>query len=356
MAVDTSATTELDDQLTAARLASPFDRIEKHRDAIAALGVPAIEAISDWLADPDLSRFALRVIGRAGKLGEPDAAIAALIRGREIVPASVQSEIDDELRGLGYEPPKPRKARRPSWAKTNPYDVAPLPAGAGLSWPGFQPSEFGDVIGTTWRRRDDPGSLPPLILGALRQVHPHFSSWSIYRSAEVHFAITDRYQQFDQRESGWRAAKLVVYAHGPTGEQPNTTRQAVAGLYIEKGDGDERFGPVDARWDWPRFVTSLTDPATSQPLGAVLERHGLQLGDFVGQRFGPETQVGGVGRMEDGEFVFRDHGGKELFRGFAELRHHLEQLPQNAGTTCTSGGAGRPMKRSRLARRSPAKH
>ena len=75
------------------------------------------------------------------------------------------------------------------------------------------------------------------------------------------------------------------------------------------------------------FRHALTDPATSQPLGALLERHGLQLGDFVGQRFGPETQVGGVGRMEEGEFVFRDHGDKELFRGFAELRHHLEQLP-----------------------------
>ncbi len=174
-----------------------------------------------------------------------------------------------------------------------------------------------------------PGSLPPLILRALREVHPHFSSWSVYRSAEVHFGITDRYQQFDQRESGWRAAKLVVYAHGPTGELPETIPQAVAGLYIEKGDGSDPYGAVDARWDWPLFVTSLTDPATAQPLAQAMERHSLQFGDFVGQRFGPATQVGGVGRMEDGELVFLNHAGEEQFRGFAALRHHLEQLPKD---------------------------
>ena len=131
--------------MTAARLASPFDRIEKHRDSIAALGVPAIEAISDWLADPALSRFALRVIGRAGKLGEPDAAIAALIRGREIVPASIQPEIDDELRALGTSLPsfgrrRDRRGRKPIRTTSPRYLLA-----LGLSWPGFQPSEFGDV-------------------------------------------------------------------------------------------------------------------------------------------------------------------------------------------------------------------
>jgi hypothetical protein len=143
----------------------------------------------------------------------------------------------------------------------------------------------------------------------------------------VHFAVTDRYQQFDQRESGWRAAKLVVYAHGPTAEHPETVAQAVAGMYIEKGDGSDPYGPVDARWDWPRFVSSLTDPATSQPLADVMSRHDLRFGDFVGQRFGPATQIGGVGSMEDGEIVLRDHSGSERVRGFAAMRHYLEQLP-----------------------------
>lgn len=322
----TDTDTTLAALLRGARQALPNDRID-YRDALAASGQPGIEAMSDWLTDPELCRFALRVIGKAGQMGERELAIRALVSGRDIVPAPVQGEIDAELNRLGHVPPKPKKPSRPSWAKTNPYDVPALPPSAGLSWPGFQTNEFGDVIGTTWRRRDDSGSLPPLILRALREIHPHFSSWSIYRSAEVHFAITDRYRQFDDPDSGWRAAKLVVYAHGPTAEHPDTIAQAVAGLYIEKGDGAERFGPVDSRWDWPRFVTSLTDPATAQPLADVMARHALSLGDFVGQRFGPETQVGGVGRMEEGEFIFRDFSGTELFRGFAALRHHLEQLP-----------------------------
>lgn len=326
----TDADRSLDELLAKVREAPPNDRIDL-RDDVGRVGEPAIEALSDWLSDPELCRFALRAIGRAGQFGEHDAAVRALLGGRDSVPPSVQAEIDLELAKLGYTPPKVRKPSKPSWAKADPYDVAPLPPPAGLSWPGFQAHEFGDVIGTIWRRRDDPASLPPIILRALREIHPHFASWSIYRSAEVHFAITDRYQQFDQRESGWRASKLVVYAHGPTAENPTTVAQAVAGMYIEKGDGSEiPYGPVDARWDWPLFVTSLTDPATAQPLARAMERHSLAVGDFIGQRFGPETQVGGVGRMEDGEFVFRDHQGGERFRGFASLRHHLEALPADS--------------------------
>jgi hypothetical protein len=317
---------ELTQHLRAVEEASPFDRIE-HRDAIAAMGAPAIEAMEDWLGDPDLCRFAMRTIGRAGQLGEPEQAIAALLQGREMVPSAARAEVDFELERLGHKPPKSKKPSKPSWAKDNPYDVPKLRPDSGLSWPGFQAHEFGDVTGTIWRRRDDPASLPPLLLRPLREIHPHFSSWSIYRSAEVHLAITDRYQQFDQRESGWRAAKLVVYAHGPSQEHPTMVAQAVAGLYIEKGDGADPYGPVDARWDWPRVVSSLTDPATSQPLAAVMERHDLRFGDFVGQRFGPTTQIGGVGRMQDGEFVFSAPDGTELFRGFAAMRHHLEQLP-----------------------------
>ena len=320
----------LEELLREIREASPNDRID-YRDDVARLGSPAIDALSDLLSDPDLCRFALRAIGRAGQLGEREAAIRALIGGREIAPASVREEIDFELSRLGYKLPKLRKPTLPSWAKADPYDVAPLSPSSGLSWPGFQERDFGGIAGTSWRRRDDPISMPPLITHRLRTIHPHFSSWDISRSPAVHFAITDRYRQFDDPDSGWRAAKLVVYANGPTDELPDTPPTVLAGLYVEKGDGIEK-GPVDARWDWPRFVASLTEPAINTRLTSAMERHGLQLGDFFAQRFLLPTEpgIGGTGTVENGVLVFRSFEGTELFRGWESLRHHLEQLPENA--------------------------
>ncbi len=49
--------------------------------------------MSDWLTDPELCRFALRVIGEAGQMGERKLAISALVSGRDIVPAPVQDEL-----------------------------------------------------------------------------------------------------------------------------------------------------------------------------------------------------------------------------------------------------------------------
>lgn len=147
----TVAEPALDELITRGERGPPNDRIEL-RDGLARLGVAAIDAVSDWLLDPELSRFALRVIGRAGLFGARDAAIRALVAGRDMTPPPIQAEIDLELGRLHYTPPKPRKPSTPSWAMKNPYDVAPLSAQAGLSWPGFQPRDFDGVAGTSWRR------------------------------------------------------------------------------------------------------------------------------------------------------------------------------------------------------------
>lgn len=49
-----------------ARDAAPNDRIEL-RDAIAAHGLDAVDAMAEWLADPALTRFAVRVVGRVAE-------------------------------------------------------------------------------------------------------------------------------------------------------------------------------------------------------------------------------------------------------------------------------------------------
>lgn len=114
----------LEELLREVSQASPNDRIDL-RDDVARWGLTAIDALSDWLSDPELCRFALRTIGRAGQF-ERDAAIRTLISGREMVSPSIRDDIDVELLRLDYKAPKPRKPSLPSWARTDPYDVAPI--------------------------------------------------------------------------------------------------------------------------------------------------------------------------------------------------------------------------------------
>jgi hypothetical protein len=97
-----------------ARAASPNDRIEL-RDPIAAHGEAAIHAMAEWLADPQLTRFAVRVIGRAADLGQRDAAVSMLSPARHEATLDQQQDIDAELRRLGYSADRaPTRGRRPS--------------------------------------------------------------------------------------------------------------------------------------------------------------------------------------------------------------------------------------------------
>lgn len=90
----------VEDVVEHARLASPNDRIEL-RDALARHGAAAIEAMGEWLADPVLTRFAVRVIGRAADLGAREAAIGQLLTAREEATPDQRADIDAELHRLG---------------------------------------------------------------------------------------------------------------------------------------------------------------------------------------------------------------------------------------------------------------
>jgi len=166
---------------------------------------------------------------------------------------------------------------------------------------------------------------------ALRHRHPHVESYAVERAPELHLAITDRYRLGDEKESGWRAAKLVVYANGPRDDRPMDPAEVVAGLYVEKGSTEEarRFGIVDDRsWDWPWFVKSLRDEHVQSELAAAMVRHGLRLGDYVGGRFEPEgDRVGFVASFEEGELVARDRAGARSAVGFDAIAERLEALP-----------------------------
>jgi hypothetical protein len=92
----------LDDVLAAARNASPSTRIEL-RDAIAAHGEDAIEAMTDWLGEPRLARFAIRVLERIGLQPATKRAVLDVLVAvdRDELEPDVVADVDRVFAGLG---------------------------------------------------------------------------------------------------------------------------------------------------------------------------------------------------------------------------------------------------------------
>jgi hypothetical protein len=98
----TNASGALAALLADAREADPAHRIDL-RDGIAAHGAAAIEAVGPWLKEPTLAAFAIRVIARAGQVGERDAALAALRQARRRLDPRLRSDVDWALGVLKLE-------------------------------------------------------------------------------------------------------------------------------------------------------------------------------------------------------------------------------------------------------------
>jgi hypothetical protein len=305
----------LEEVIAGGLAADGLTRIE-WRDRIAEHGAAAIDVVSPWITDPKLSAFAVRVIEATAKFGERDAAISALMSVRRVAPdATIVGDIGAALQRLGAVPHPPNSG---------------LPPDAGRDWPGFRESDFGLVKDTTWRRGRDRVGLIPLLLRPLRVIDPEFASFPIWMTPDVHLADRDRYVSAGDWNQGWRASKLVIYAHGPTQENADVPRRVVAGYYVEKGTGRDEYGPVDPqRWDWPRFLALLRDPARRRQLEAIVARHGMRLGDYVGGRFKKNGAiVGFTGTLEDGELVLRDSSRSVLGTGWDDLTDRLSALPE----------------------------
>ncbi|MBA2719226.1 MAG: hypothetical protein H0U52_08325 [Chloroflexi bacterium] len=304
--------------LVEAAAADPSERLPTYRDAIAAHGAAAITALEPWLADDRLAAFAVRTITRSATEARPEA-IAVLTRHQLRATGKAREDLDFALESLGV---KPRST------VAGPGALHVIPATAGEDWPGLRAEEFGRVAGTRWRSRDGRTSLAPLITASLRYKHPHFQSYPVERSPELHFALRERYQQGGEHGQGWRAAKLFVYAHAldsALAANPHVS----AGLYVEKGDGGPEFGTVDDRWDWSFFVSALDDEHVRDELARAMVRHNLRLGDYVGDRFLPDgAVVGFVGTYDEGELVLRSAKGKEVGRGWDALVTRLRKLPK----------------------------
>jgi hypothetical protein len=310
--------------IAGAEAADRLTRIE-WRDPIAQYGVAAIDAVAPWISDPELGAFAVRVIEAAAGHGAKAEAVEALSSVGRLGPsAAVLRDVDDALGRLA---PK-------STAASGGTARVRLHTRDGWDWPGFQDADFGQTVGTSWRRRADPISMVPLVLRPLLEIDPDFSSWPIYGLPEVHLAVRDRYRQGGEAAQGWRASKLVVYANGPTLEWPTGPRHVAAGWFLERGDGSPKCGPVDRElWDWPRFLELLADPKRRAALEAVVARHDLSVGHYLGGSFRPGVVPGYRARLEGGELVLRgiDDGAQvgvgwdallELLRGLDPAEWH----------------------------------
>ena len=98
----TPITADLDTLLVEAQTADPLDRIE-FRDPIAAHGELAIDAMTDWLGDPRLAAFAIRVLERIAR--EPanrEAVVATLVAvDQEQLAPGLAGDVRTALANLG---------------------------------------------------------------------------------------------------------------------------------------------------------------------------------------------------------------------------------------------------------------
>ena len=110
---------ELATLLHQAEAASASVRIER-RDAIAAFGPRAIEAVSPWLG-AEVAAFAVRVNEQVGVGGEPLLASKALEYARAVVPAHVSGDIAwalEHIKAQGRALPVPKARATPTRARS----------------------------------------------------------------------------------------------------------------------------------------------------------------------------------------------------------------------------------------------
>jgi hypothetical protein len=122
---------DFDKLLSRARNAEPDLRIEL-RDPVAARGARAIDAMTDWLGDPRLAAFAIRVLERIGRDEANKAAVVAALRAvdREDLPDHLGRDLDAALAGLGVTVRArrdPRVPAPPPAASATPVSVVVTP-------------------------------------------------------------------------------------------------------------------------------------------------------------------------------------------------------------------------------------
>lgn len=201
VADDAHSTAGLDDLLALASAASPADRILL-RDPIAAQGALAIEAMADWLLEPTLAAFAIRVLERIGRsTTERTEVIGVLIEvDRVDLPEPILRDLDAAMATLGAGIFKP--IRRSKGAARR------------IGRPGARPSGTpGEPGRGYWVMRTSPGRRPYIWAqaqaGRLRQGW----GWSDDQNLEVIAeAVRQRVDLTDDQRVAWRSRRMRTSA------------------------------------------------------------------------------------------------------------------------------------------------
>jgi hypothetical protein len=173
---------------------------------------------------------------------------------------------------------------------------------------GLKDSDFQKGVGgTSWRGRAALGGLMAQAL--YDSTGYNFQSWSIYRKAEIHFALPDCYTEEHKQKSAKFRFKL-------------NEEGARCGLYIEKSDkemGDD--------WDWPRFMECLEK---KQEVRASLEeamaKHHFRWEMFCGEN----VELEAVMEMSENGLVWNDRKLNQTSPvSWDQFVEHLNRFPDD---------------------------
>ena len=240
-----TTTASLDELLTLAAEADPGTRIDL-RDPIAAHGALAADAMTDWLGDPRLAAFAIRVLGRIGSdPAERGAVIETLssVDRSELLEHLVR-DLDSTLAALGYPARRGAPARRSS-------------RGGPPARPPGLPGEPGRGY---WVMRTSPWERPYIWAEARRGRLRQGWGWNEEMDLDLIAEVVRRGGQLsDGQRMSWRSRRMRTSASdgmrvGDVVVAPNLPEWGrlsvfrVAGSYEYSLDAprrwDERFGHV----------------------------------------------------------------------------------------------------------------
>jgi len=160
------------------------------------------------------------------------------------------------------------------------------------------------VSGTHWRSRDSLGGA--LAMALSRSTGRRFSSWAVYRRADVHIAMPDRFREANKVSCAKFALELA----------PD---EALSGFYCEKPDQ-----PMDTCWDWLRLEQALSDVRLQQTLTVAMKQLGLHWRLDPGDTTIPITTV-----IADHPLLWQAPGSVSEAIGWDEFLARLRAWPQD---------------------------
>jgi hypothetical protein len=264
----------LDGLLGAARDASPSDRIE-FRDSIATHGEDAIVAMTDWLGEPRLAAFAIRVLERIGRQPATKRAVLDVFGAvdREELPGHLVGDVDQALAGLGGPRTPAKDGRSGSGSASRPPGT-----------PGVEGRGYWVMRTSQWER---PYIWSEAQRGRLRQGW----GWNTEMSLET---IAERVrlggELSDEQRAAWRARRML--ASQPDGMRvgdvivaPNIPVWGVLSVFSLAGSYEYSLD-VPRQWD-ERFGHVLP----VELLAAAIDRRSPRVSDGLRAMLRPQPRL-----------------------------------------------------------------